>query len=433
MKAFNRRTFLKGSFCAASACAMPSLIPASALGRDGHVAPSERIVMGAIGIGKRGEGVLKNWVLPEKDVQFVAICDVRKTRREYVKQTADEHYHNTDCAMYRDLREMLATRKDIDAVLIATGDRWHAPAAILAMEAGKDVYTEKPASLSIAQGQAVVKTAQRYGRVYQAGMQRLSEANFIVANELLRLGRLGEVKTVYAHLANGQVNMRRDWLPAEPEPAKDEVDWDAWLGACPWRPYNATYVEGSWRGFHDFYNSCIGEWGSHTLAQCQMALGMAERSPVRYTFVDQPSAEGMEMIFDNGVKMIQTSKGWHGTCGVRFVGSEGWVACADGYSRPEVSNQALLADYEAVLQNYLARTGRCVGHMRNFLNCVKTRGLTVANPVVTHRTMSTVHVANITCWLKRDMRWNPEVEAFVGDAEADRLRSRAAREGWQIC
>jgi len=417
----------------------PIIIPASALGRDGSVAPSERIVMGALGIGGRGDGVLGSWVLPEKDVQFVAICDARKSRREHVKNKVDSHYGNKDCKMYSNIREFYAARPDIDAIFQATGDRWHAPGAILAMQAGKDIYTEKPASLTIAQGQAVVRTAQQYGRVYQAGMQRLSEANFIVANELLRLGRLGEVKKVYAHLAPwGGVNMRKDWLDAKPEPSKDDVDWDAWLGPCPWRPYNPEYVGGGWRHHHDFYNSVIGEWGSHTLAHCQVALGLGETSPAKYQFVDNPTTDGMEMVFANGVTMSHHLSGgpehkWHGSCGVTFVGSEGWVACADGYSRPEASSPALLADFQTILQNYLARTGRPASHMRNFLNCVKTRQQPIANPVVTHRTMSTVHIANIASWLKRDMTWDPVKEEFVNDPEANRLRMRAEREGWQIC
>jgi predicted dehydrogenase len=433
MSSLSRRTFLKRSLSAGGAVAAPFIVPASALGRDGATAPSERIVMGGIGIGGRGGGVLSGWVLPEKDVQFVAICDPRKSRREAVKGTVDKHYGNTDCKLYYDIREFLATRPDIDAVLSTTGDRWHAPAAVLAMQAGKDVYSEKPASLTIAQGQAIVRTAKQYGRVYQAGMQRLSEPNFIVANELLRLGRLGEVRKVHAHLAPwGGVNLKRDWLPEEKLPPKEEMDWDAWLGPCPWRPYNSHYL-GGWREHHDFYTTVIGEWGSHTLAHCQVALGLGETSPVKYQFVDSPTTDGMEMVFANGITMSHHLNGWHGSCGVTFFGSEGSVSCADGYSRPEVSNPALLSDFASILQNYLARTGRVASHMRDFLNCVKTRRTTIANPVVTHRTMSTVHIANITSWLKRDMTWDPVKEEFVNDPEANRLRVRAEREGWQIC
>ncbi|MCX6929966.1 MAG: Gfo/Idh/MocA family oxidoreductase, partial [Verrucomicrobia bacterium] len=262
-----RRQFLKRAVLAGGAVAAPCLIPASALGLNGAVPPSERIVLGGMGVGGRGSGVL-NWMLPEKDVQFVAICDAKKSQREAVKRMVDNKYGNKDCAMYRDMREFLATRTDIDALLIATGDRWHATAATMAMRAGKDVYSEKPSSMTVAEGQAVVTAARRYGRIYQTGTQRLSEDNFTFANELLRTGRLGHVHTVRAHIAPWDAaEMKYNWLPAEPLPPKDEVDWDQWLGPCPWRPYNSEYVRGGWRGYYDFHTSCIGEWGAHTLGR----------------------------------------------------------------------------------------------------------------------------------------------------------------------
>jgi len=179
----NRRQFLKR---AAAAVVLPTVIPASALGRDGHVAPSERIVMAGIGLGNRGTLDLRNWILPDKQAQFVAICDVRRVRREAIKAMTDKNYGNKDCKTYIDMMDVL-DRPDIDAIITATSDRLHATVSIRAMRAGKDVYSEKPSSMFIAEGQAVVKTAKQYGRVYQAGMQRLSEANFIVCNESLLL------------------------------------------------------------------------------------------------------------------------------------------------------------------------------------------------------------------------------------------------------
>ena len=190
--------------------------------------------------------------------------------------------------------------------------------------------------MTIAEGQAVVATARRYGRVYQTGTQRLSEDNFTFANELLRTGRLGHVHTVRAHIAPWDAaEMNYDWLPAEPEPPKDEVDWDEWLGPCPWRPYNSAYVSGGWRGYYDFHTSCIGEWGAHTFAQCQVAIGAANTSAIEYGYVNNPTGDGMVTVFPNGVKMV-LSRGdqwWHGSCGVRYEGTEGWVAVADGYSQ----------------------------------------------------------------------------------------------------
>jgi len=168
---------------AVSAMTLPHYIPASALGRDGAAAPSERIVMAGIGLGGRGSYDL-GYMLTESDVQWVAVCDVVKSRREAAKNVVDSKYGNKDCAAYSDLRQLLAERTDVDAVLIATGDRWHALASVLAMRAGKDVYCEKPACLTMAQGQAVVETARRYNRVYQTGAQRLSEAPHVFAIEM---------------------------------------------------------------------------------------------------------------------------------------------------------------------------------------------------------------------------------------------------------
>jgi len=428
-----RRAFLKR---AAALVAVPYIVPASALGRDGKVAPSERIVLGGMGVGRRGTHDLQ-WMLPEPDVQFVAICDARKDSREAIKQIVDTRYGNKDCAMYSDMREFLALRTDIDALLIATGDRWHSLAAIMAMRAGKDVYSEKPSSMTIAEGRSVVETAKRYRRIYQTGTQRLSEGNFTFVNEMLRTGRLGKVHTVRAHIAPWDAaEMSHEWLPAEPQPPKDEVDWDQWLGPCPWRPYNSTYIRGQWRGYYDFHTSCIGEWGAHTFAQCQVAIGAADTSAIEYQYVKNESGDGMVTHFANGIKMILErdldKKYWRGSCGVRYEGTEGWVAVADGYSIPDVSSPEMLADFKKVVYDYMARTQRPMSHVRDLFDCVKSRRQTVANPEVMHRSMSTVHAANICMWLKRDLRYDPVKEEFINDPEANRLRSRAMREPWII-
>ncbi len=430
----NRRQFLQRTAVASGALALPTIIPASALGRDGSVAPSERIVLGGLGVGNRGTSDLQ-WMLPEKDVQFVAICDARKSQRQGIKNIVDNHYGNKDCAMYPEMRAFLAERADIDALLIATGDRWHATASIMAMRAGKDVYSEKPSSMTIAEGQGVVETARRYGRVYQTGTQRLSEEAFTVANELLRTGRLGKIHTVRAHIAPWDAaEMKYDWMAEEKLPSKEDLDWDAWLGPCPWRPYNNAYVTGGWRGYYDFHTSCIGEWGAHTFAQCQVAIGMADTSAIEYGYVKNETGDEMVTKFKGGIEMVLSrgDKWWHGSCGVRYEGDEGWVACADGYTKPEVSSPVLLSDPAKLVKDYVARTQHPMSHVRDFFDCVKSRRTTVANPVVMHRSMSTVHAANICMWLKRDMHFDPVKEEFVGDAEANRLRARAMREPWII-
>ena len=432
-----RRLFLKQSALAAGALALPSFIPARALGRDDNVAPSNRIVMAGIGINPKGRGHHDvQWFCQQKEVQFVAVCDVRKENRDAVKVKIDEHHGNKDCKTYIEMEEVLE-RSDIDAILTCTGDRLHATVSIRAMRAGKDVYSEKPATMTIAEGQELVRTATAYGRVYQAGMQRLSEANFIFCDEMARNGCLGEIKRVEAGLwTMGDVAMSRTWLPEEPLPDKQDFDWDRWLGPCPYRPYNHFYIDcykkNGWAYHYDYSTSVIGGWGSHTFASCHSALNAQNTSPVKYPYVANPIADGLKMTFANGVVMTSQRKGWHGSCGIRYIGTEGWVACADAYSAPEVSRPSLYADFRKVVQNYLLRTGRETNHVRNFLSCIKTRKQTVGNPEITHRTMTTVHCANIAQWLGRDLTWDPVKEEFVNDEQANRLRSRPSREGWQI-
>lgn len=444
-----RRKFLGTTAAAAAAAiAAPTIIPSSALGLGDSVAPSERIVVGGIGIGGRGMYDLR-YLIQYPDVQFVAICDLQKAKREATKKFVDEHYGNQDCKVYHDLREFLPERPDIDAILTATGDRWHALAAIMAMRAGKDVFSEKPSSMTIQEGQAVVETAKRYKRVYQTGTQRMNERHYVFCNELVRRGYLGEIHTVRAHTAPWVgVIMDHDWLPEEPLPPKDEIDWEIWLGPCPWRPYNKKYVDGNWRGRYDFHTSDIGEWGAHTIAQCQLAIGATNTSPVEYYPVDDPSAEGMEVKFANGIKMIlnldSEKKIWRGSCGVKYEGTEGWCSVADAYEMPDVSNEAWLKEYDRFIDEYEAETGRPIKapgvpltdfsmhHLRDFINCVKTREQPIANPEVMHRSMSTVHAANISMWLGREMQYDPVKEEFLNDPEANRMRSRAQREPWVL-
>ena len=391
--------------------------------------------MGAIGVGGQGTRDLVSF-LGQPDVQFVAVCDVRQGNRDNAKNQVDGKYGNKDCAAYRDLRELLA-RKEIDAVLIATGDRWHAPASILAMRAGKDVYCEKPGALTIAQGQVLAATQRKTNRVFQTGAQRASESNFILAGELLRQRRLGKIHTVYAHLG-----YLPDWprgntsLPEQPEPPKEVVDWDLWLGPCPHRPYNeaflGTYPSPGWYSQYDFAGG-IPQWGSHTILQCQLDLGLADTSAVEYDYPADLKGEGMTIRFANGVKLVARCGGWNGSCGVRYEGDEGWVSTADGYAQPDVSKPELLAEARKLVEDYMHRTGRPRNHMRDFLDCVHARRPTVAGAEVAHRTMTTNLVMDICLDLKRNLKWDPSKEEFVGDDEANKLRSRPMRGPWDQC
>jgi predicted dehydrogenase len=432
-----RRRFLTQGVMAASAVALPYYVPASAMGLGGTVAPSERIVMGGIGMGGRGSSDL-GWMLNEPDVHWVAVCDVRKSQRQAAKDVVDTKYGNKDCAMYSDMRQFLAERTDVDAVLIATGDRWHALASIMAMRAGKDVYCEKPACLTMAQGQMVVETARRYGRVYQTGAQRLSEGNHVFAIEMARSGRLGQIHTVYAD-TRWRDGLRHDWLPAEPEPPKDEVDWDIWLGACPWRPYNSGYANGQgWYHFYDFATD-VAMWGAHTVTQALAGLDMSDVVSIEFEY--EGPDKTMVTRLSNGVKLVlfrvsgsvwEPCEYWHGACGERFDGPEGWVAAADGYGSPDVSSPALLHEYKKVLAEYTDRTQRPMNHVRDFFDCIRSRQLTVAHPEVMYRSMNICLAADICEQLKRNLKFDLRKAEFVGDPEANRMRSRAMRAPYMI-
>ncbi len=429
-----RRHFLKHAAAAGATLAAPLFIPASALGRNGAVPPSERIVMGAIGVGGRGSGDVA-WLIGEHDVQFVAVCDVKKSNRQAVKQQVDANYQNNDCALYSDLRQLLNDRQDIDAVLIATGDRWHALASILAMRAGKDVYCEKPACLTIAQGQAVVDTARRFNRVYQTGAQRLSELNHVFAIEMARSGRLGKIHTAYAD-CRWRGGMRHDWLPPQPLPPNDELDWELFLGPSPWRPYNNAYLSAGWYNFYDFATD-VAMWGAHSVAQALAGLDLTNANTIELHYAG-PDAS-IETRLSNGLKLVlyrvpgdvwKPCQYWHGACGERFDGSDGWAAAADGYSKPDVSSPSMLDEFKSLLADYAARTQRPPNHVRDFLDCVKSRRTPVAGPDLMLRSMSICLAADICQQLQRNLKLDLLTLEFVADPQANRLRSRASREPW---
>jgi predicted dehydrogenase len=428
-----RRDFLKRSAAAGAAVSFPWVIPARALGRGGAAAPSERIVLGVIGIGPRCTYDLKS-MLAQPDMQCVAICDVQASRREAGKTLVDTHYGNQDCVLYRDLRELLA-RRNIDAVLIATGDRWHAPASILAAEAGKDVYSEKPCGLTIANCQALADTMKRTGRVFQAGTQRRSVRNFQLAVELARSGKLGKLHTLYASVYTPV--LENGWLPGEPTPPRDVVDWNLWLGPAPWRPYNRAYVNGRWRGIYDFDSGArLLDWGAHTVDLCQWANGADDTMPLEY----EPSSTNVTARYANGVKLVLDflkspfgeRTGWinHlGTCPVRFVGDEGWVETGDS-GGIEVHPASLKSELKE-LSEKPATVGLDVSaHARNFFDCIRSRAQTAANPQVMRHSHIACHAAALAWMLNRKLTLDPERETFDNDDEANGLRSRPARETW---
>jgi predicted dehydrogenase len=424
-----RRDVLKGSAAVGVALATPWLVSAPALGREGKAAPSERITLGVIGIGPRCTYDLQA-MLKLPDVQCVAICDVQASRREAGKKLVDGHYKTKDCAVYRDFHDLLA-RRDIDAVLIATGDRWHAPASILAAKAGKDVYSEKPCGLTIAWCQALDDTIRQTKRVFQAGTQRRSVANFQAAARLAHSGKLGKLHTLYASVYIPGVETA--WLPSEPTPPRDVVDWDLWLGPAPWRPYNKAYVQGRWRGYWDFDSGArLLDWGAHTVDLCQWANRADDTMPIEY----EPSPTKITARYANGVKLVLDflktpfgkRPGWVqslGTCPVRYVGDEGWV---------EVGDSGGIEVHPASLRDELKGLGDkpekgldVSSHARNFFDCIKSRRQPAANSQVMRRSHIACHAAALSWLLNRKLRLDPVKEEFIGDDEANGLRSLPSR------
>ena len=430
-----RRDFLlaaAASTVAASAAAasLATIVPSELLGGENRVAPSEKINLGVVGIGPRCTYDLKA-MLKFPDVRCVAIAEVQSQRRIKGKALVDEHYGDSDCTVYRDFRELL-DRSDVDAVLVATGDRWHSAASILAAKAGKDVYSEKPCGITIEACQQLADTIHAEKRVFQAGTQRRSVPNFQKAVELAHSGKLGKLHTLHASVY--MPVLENTWLPAQPVPPRDVVDWNLWLGPAAWRPFNQKYVDGRWRGQWDFDSGArLLDWGAHTVDLCQWANQADDTMPIEYV----PSEKNIVCRYANGVKLVIDflsdpfgDRSPHyitrlGTCPVRFVGEDGWVETGD--------SGEIVAQPDS-LQNELPRKEKRVrgldvtAHSRNFFDCVRSRGATAANPDVMRRSHIASHAAAIAWILQRKLKLDPVKEQFIDDAEANRLRSRAARD-----
>lgn len=421
-----RRDFL---FRAGAAAMLPAVSTVAAK----KTSANDKIHLGVIGIGPRCRRVLKG-MLPWEDVRCVAIADVQASRRQSGKELVDDHYGNRDCRLYRDFRELLL-RKDIEAVLIATGDRWHADASILAAEAGKDVYSEKPCGITIAACRRLARAMRRQKRVFQAGTQRRSVPNFQAVVALARSGKLGRIHTLHASVYLPV--LENAWLPAEPQPDREVCDWNMWLGPAPWRPFNQKYVQGRWRRLWDFDSGgSLLDWGAHTVDLCQWANDSEETMPVEY----EPTAENIVCRYADGARLVLDflkepfgDRSPHyitrlGTCPVRFVGEEGWVETGDS-GHIEGEPKSLINS----LQNELPRErGLDVSaHSRDFFDNIRTRGLPRAHAEVMRRSHIACHAAAIAWILKRKLRVDPVSERFVDDTEANLFRSRPSRK-WTL-
>ncbi|MDR0391534.1 MAG: Gfo/Idh/MocA family oxidoreductase [Planctomycetaceae bacterium] len=429
---FSRRDIISSSSLGAALFCSPLFLSSKVLGRDGNVAPSNKITLAIIGAGGRGQHDLKRFLV-QPDVQFLAVCDVQKRHRENCKKLAEQDFGVKSCDTYRDFRELLA-RQDLDSVLIATGDHWHAHASIYAAQAGKDVYSEKPCAITIDLCRQLANTMKRYGVIFQAGVQRRSLGNFATAVDLARSGKLGKLKEV--HAAVYRLEVIYDWLPAQELPDVNEIDWDLWLGPSPWRPYNFEYVRGRWRSHYDFDSGAkFHDWGAHTVDLCQWAVDADGSAPVKYWSEDRY----LYALYANGVKLVMRQPdGWMGlgNCSVRFVGEDGWVETGDS-GKIAVFPDSLRGELAKDFGIYGKKLGGTHGedpltHVRNFLDCIKTREQTVCNGDVTCSTHIACHAAAMSWLLKRELNFDPKTDNFINDPQANKLKTRAWREPWSV-
>jgi len=434
LKSLDRREFLKQTAkSVAAAAVLPNIVPASILGLRGATAPSNRLALGCVGMGKQMGGHV-NTFLRNSETQVVAMCDVESIRLGMHQSRANEFYANqlgqaayNGVEAYKDFRE-LVSRPDIDAVVVATPDHWHALVAIAAMKSGKDVYCEKPLTLTIAEAQALVKAARRYGRVFQTGSQQRSSTEFLFACEMVRSGRIGKVHTVYVNVGGPS---KDSWeLPGQPVP--EGLDWDMWLGPAPWRTYNYELAPDlnyrgwpNWRGYRDYSGGGMTDWGAHHFDIAQWGLGMDESGPVEVIPPDGGEHERLTYKYADGVAMYHG--GGPGEAGVTFVGERGRVMVNRGYL--ETDPIAIMATPIGPNEVTLYRSKN---HHQDWLDCIRSRKRPICDVDVGRHSIIVCHIGNIAYWLKRPLKWDPAAERFVNDDEANRMLARAMRSPWRI-
>jgi len=433
----SRRRFLRGAATTAGAWAIPYLVPPSAMGSAGAVAPSERIAMGFIGLGTQGSGLMRAF-LGQRDVQAVAVCDVLASQRQRAKQTVDQRYGNTDCMAYNDFREV-CRRSDIDAVCIATPDHWHVLVSLEAARNNKDMYTEKALGLSLAWDKALQQACHTYGRVFQWGTQQRSDRNFRFGCELVRNGRIGKLHTI-------QVGVPYDFaFPNQPtQPVPEGLDYDLWLGPAPWAPY--TYQrcrpwteKESYSIWYHISDYCLGGiggyWGVHHVDIAQWGHGTDGTGPVEIEGTGMFPADGLTdcatswkvtHTYADGVKMIYMDEAQY-KHGVTFRGTEGWV---------HITREGIWAEPESLLTSTIGpdeiHLPESKGHQRDFLDAVKTRGKTICPIDVAVRTDTICHLTDICTRLGRKLRWDPAKEDFLDDLQASRMLNRPMRSPWHL-
>jgi len=417
----------------------PYILPSSLLGGDGAVTPSNRITLGLIGTGNINTHHRETF-LAEKDTRIVAICDPVADRRESHRDRINQAYGDTACADYRDFRELL-DRDDIDAVCIDTPDHWHTAQAVAAMQAGKDVYVEKPLTLTVAEGRRVVEVAKTYGWILQTGLQLRSSGACRHACELVRNGRIGRLTRVEVGIIgiNKGVQVGRNF-PRTTVP--DGFDCDLWLGPAPFAPFSPQRVARGndvcyWYYISDYTAGFITGNGVHFVDIAQWGIG-DEVKPleVNTSAVDIP-ADGLvddaiawqsEVIYENGVRMSYSSEGNPHPDGIRFVGTEGWIHVTGGGTLSANPTDVLKSTIDPNEVHLYASPG----HHRNFLDCIKTRQPAAASAEVGHHATTTCNLVEISARLGRKVNWDAQSQRFTGDESANHLLSRAMRAPWRV-
>lgn len=429
-----RRQFLKRTSTAAAAVAAPTILPSCALGRAGHVAPSNRIVMGCIGVGSQGtsnmEGFLK---FPE--AKIVAVCDVDRAHRENAKGIVDKAYGNSDCAAYNDFRELLE-RRDLDAISLAVPDHWHSIPSIAAANKRLDIYGEKPLALTLTESRMIVEAVQKNKIVWQTGSWQRSQSHFRRGCELVRNGRIGEVHTVKVGLPTGSS------IGPQPEmPVPEGFDYNFWLGPAPWAPYTEKRCHWNWRWILDYSGGQLTDWIGHHGDIANWGMGTEHTGPISVEGRGIFPKEGLwntatsyllECIYPPGASPV-APKGFKMLVsnlfpmGTRFEGEEGTVFVDRG--NRFVTDPPSLKDSEIKPEEiHLYRSDN---HAKNFFDCVRSRELTVAPVVPAHRAISIGLIGNISMLLERKVAWDPQAESFPNDSEAAGMMLRTPREPWK--
>lgn len=443
-QALHRRAFLRRSLLGASgASLLPAIVPNTVLAKPGRVLPNDRINLGFIGVGSMGSGHLRGFSYYD-DVRVVAVCDVRREHRERAKDYIARLYgDSSEVDLYNDFREILA-RPDIDAVVLALPDHWHALVGIEAARQGKAMYYEKPMSRTFEEAKAVREAVNRYNVIFQFGTQQRSDRRFRFAVEMVRNGKLGELKRIVIGSAGGGDN---PYVPIEPTDVPEGLDYDMWLGPAPWAPYTTLRCTRNWTLIRDYSLGCIGgAWGIHHVDIAQWALDADDTGPIEVEAEGVIPDSGLydtiktwtaEHTYANGVKVIHcdmhsarrylpklsqpTSRG------ILFEGSEGWIFVERGYLDAHPSS--LL---ETVIRPEEFRLPESPHHRRNFLDAVRYGTVPICPVGPGVRSELVCQQADIAIRLGQKLQWDPVQERFVGNEAANRMLATPMRSPWHL-